>query len=401
MNYIYRSMFVITLSLLVSCGGSGGGGTSVTPSNETLHGRTDGKGLDLVIVSEAFTSSDLGKFHTAADEIANHILTYNDTMKLHASAWNIHRMDKLSATNDLNSTTNTAYEAYFNCRNISRMLCLDRETVTYDVMDAFPQYDHILVLVNSSKEGGSGGSVSVASLGGNYKNIAIHEIGHRFMLGDEYSDPTLTSANITSDTTFNEDRHLNLTANSDISTVKWKHWLDHVDVDMYEGGWGLQYGIWRPTATSIMNLNTTNESKPAFGPVNLEQWALSVYWYAGTHYGYSPESLTFSSSAGLNHYFTIEPSLGMDAQQISWYVDGELKESNSASFTCCSYKYDHYSVEARISDKTGAIRQDKVVVSVPLSEDFRALHNLPVYALGIETHTGVSSSTITWNVQMY
>ena len=50
-----------------------------------------------------------------------------------------------------------------------------------------PQFTVVIVVVNSTVYGGSGGSVGTYSLAGGATEIAIHEMGHTaFGLADEY-----------------------------------------------------------------------------------------------------------------------------------------------------------------------------------------------------------------------
>ena len=49
-----------------------------------------------------------------------------------------------------------------------------------------PDWEAIIVSVNHSQIGGTGGSVGTAWAGGHMDGTAIHELGHLFNLGDEY-----------------------------------------------------------------------------------------------------------------------------------------------------------------------------------------------------------------------
>jgi hypothetical protein len=50
-----------------------------------------------------------------------------------------------------------------------------------------PEWNALLVIVNSTIYGGTGGTVGTCSLGTDAEQISIHEIGHLFGLADEYS----------------------------------------------------------------------------------------------------------------------------------------------------------------------------------------------------------------------
>ena len=57
--------------------------------SKTLSGRTDGKGVDLVIVADGFQQQELAALNTAALEFANHFVQ-EPTIAVHKDAWNIH-----------------------------------------------------------------------------------------------------------------------------------------------------------------------------------------------------------------------------------------------------------------------------------------------------------------------
>jgi len=56
---------------------------STSPQNLTLLGRSDGKGVDLVITGDGFKLKQLDTFHTAAQNITNFIFDYSDNISKH------------------------------------------------------------------------------------------------------------------------------------------------------------------------------------------------------------------------------------------------------------------------------------------------------------------------------
>jgi hypothetical protein len=323
--------------------------TTTSPYNvETLFGRTDGKGIDLVIIGDAFTESDMDLFKAAASELTDYLFSYEPLFKKQSKGWNIHRVDVISETSDLESTTDTAFESYYNCTGIQRAICLDDGKVLVEIAKAVPQFDYILVLINNSEYGGAAVSaLSTVSMHDDSKSYAIHELGHMVAnLADEYTYGAESAP-------ISEPTYPNVTLNTNPETVKWKHWLSDPNVDIFEGGLNVQTGVWRPTNDSIMH----NLYQP-FYPVNLEAWTLAIYSEIGTHYSITPESNTLSHLAGSEIDFSVELSLGDDAQKVDWYVDGVLTLSNSRTFSCCSSNTDNYSVRAEISDISGAVKSD-------------------------------------------
>jgi len=97
-----------------------------------------------------------------------------------------------------------------------------------------------------------------------------------------------------------------------------------------------------------------------FYAVNAEAWALAVYEAAGVTYSHTPESSNVSQVKGVDSNFTIEPSMGANAQKITWQVDdvNQTVADNNFTFIFGANKMHNYKVKAIISDRTGVIRKD-------------------------------------------
>jgi hypothetical protein len=68
-----------------------------------------------------------------------------------------------------------------------RLLVVDDATAEVVATDQVPDWDAVLVIVNSTVYGGSGGKIAVLSLDTEAVNLALHELGHSvFQLADEY-----------------------------------------------------------------------------------------------------------------------------------------------------------------------------------------------------------------------
>ena len=356
MKIILYILLISCLNLtIISC--SKKDETTTSPQNVTLLGRSDGKGVDLVITGDGFKLDQIDTFHTAAQNIMDFIFDYSDNISKHKSGWNVHRLDAISNTDCIDNTRSensdcfreSAYGSFYWCGCIERLLCADNNLVTNKVSSVFPQYDMILVLVNSTKYGGAGGSYSTASMHSLSAPVALHELGHSFAgLADEYEGGGSTCDNST------EPSAPNVTINTDNSTVKWKHWFDDPKVGMFEGGNYCTTGVWRPTETSFMR----NNGEP-FYPVNQEAWSMAVYAaLTTTYHSKTPSSSSVSHAQGSTLNYSIELAIDNSSQQVDWYVDNASILDNSTIFTCCDDKTDIYTVTAKIWDTTGTIRKD-------------------------------------------
>ena len=325
-----------------------------------LRGRSDGKGLDYVIVADGFQEDEMDTFREKAKEFADFVLNNDGNLSLEKNAWNIFTVELISKESGADNVdgkdgtkVDTALDSRFWCQGTSRLLCVSSKKASAVVSKYIPQFDKILVITNSDKYGGAGGSYATTSLGGG-KRKDVHELRHSLArLADEYDYGSTKPPS-------SEPSAANVTINNDKSTVKWSHWLgDHAgkdgNVSLYEGGNYVKEGVWRPTPTSIMR-----SLYQPFYAVNREAWALAVYHTAGVSYGHTPATVDVNQTQGTDTVFSIEPSMGADAQKIQWQVDdvNQSVPDNNFSFAFGANKNKDYSVKAIISDRTGIIRKD-------------------------------------------
>nr|CEL15617.1 putative secreted protein [Kibdelosporangium sp. MJ126-NF4]CTQ90344.1 putative secreted protein [Kibdelosporangium sp. MJ126-NF4] len=149
----------------------------------------------------------------------------------------------------------TALDTYFWCGGTERLLCVN-ETKAKQFAASAPQVDQVLVVANSTKYGGAGGSVATSS-GGNAQSggIVAHELGHSIGgLADEYDYPNdLYSGS--------EPREPNVSVHPSATMtqkrVKWYSYIGKTSPDggvigTYQGAYYHRRGIYRPTENSLM-----------------------------------------------------------------------------------------------------------------------------------------------------
>ena len=326
----------------------------------TLQGRSDGIGADLVIVAEGFTQEEMSKFDAAVSEYIDFMFKYEPEFKNHKNAWNIHQLNLVSSESGADNSNganqvNTALDSYFNCGNIDRLLCVDAGKTFSVVNQAFPQWDNILVIVNSSKYGGAGYSsgIGTVSLSGSAKDVGIHEMAHSFAgLADEYSYGG-------SNAPTKEPGAPNITINNNIDNVKWHHWIDTEStnsiVGLFEGGQYLEHGVWRPTQSSFMRTLGA-----PFHPINKEAWTLAVYQHGGVYHSKLPASQDVDQNISQNTLFKVDTVFNIGSQSLRWYINNiEIKDlQDQHSVSIGNTQTDDYIVRVEISDKTGSIRKD-------------------------------------------
>ncbi|MBT5427639.1 MAG: T9SS type A sorting domain-containing protein [Bacteroidetes bacterium] len=132
--------------------------------------------------------------------------------------------EESGAANDPDSLINNYFGSCFNNSGIWRLVVPRRSSKVQSVLqDNFPQYDQVVVVVNDSRYGGSGGWMATSTTHSNGPEICIHEIGHSFAgLSDEYwAGAGYARENI------------NMTQETDPSVVRWKDWMGFRSVGIY------------------------------------------------------------------------------------------------------------------------------------------------------------------------
>jgi hypothetical protein len=142
-------------------------------------------------------------------------------------AINIHRVNVVSTESGAIDLCSGSQRATFFASNfceggIDRLLVSDTGLAIEVGIEAVPEMNATLMLVNSSMYGGSGGTVPVFSLAEGAFEIALHEMGHsHFGLADEY--PYLQDCHEDGHGRYRgtEPAEPNVTAN--IDALKWSH----------------------------------------------------------------------------------------------------------------------------------------------------------------------------------
>lgn len=190
------------------------------------HGPDDQK-WNLVVTGDGFTLAELGDFASVVDGFVAFLQTAEANPLSASLTWNlvnVHRIDVVSDESGADSpncdgtAVATYYDSEFCVGGIDRALFVD-EFVAIDTANSeVPEWDAVLVIVNSTTYGGAStlsGDVAAASLY-DPNRIGLHELGHAaFGLHDEYCDQragVYTGA---------EPLAPNVTAATTLATLKW------------------------------------------------------------------------------------------------------------------------------------------------------------------------------------
>ena len=183
---------------------------------------------NLVIIGDGYRASELTQYHT---DVQNYLTAFRMTPPFDElfCGINVHRIDVVSTDSGADdpgcaggmaTTANTYFDATF-CTifagtPLDRLLSVNSALALSVASAQVPRRHQVLCIVNSSKYGGSGGSIATCSTHGQASQIAVHEIGHSaFGLADEYGgDGTGTPSG--------EPTEPNVTRDTNRGTNKWR-----------------------------------------------------------------------------------------------------------------------------------------------------------------------------------
>ena len=329
--------------------------------------------LNLVMLSEGYTAAELSanKFKNDATTISNALLN-TEPFKSYRPFFNVYGISVASVQSGADggsqgTSRNTYFNAFFYSPPLDRLLVIDstgysRATALLNTF--VPEYDIVLVIVNDSKYGGSGGAYAVTSTNASAAEIAIHEIGHSFAgLGDEYDYAGSTPS---------EDP--NTTQETRRAFIKWNHWINASTpiatpeigaygnglVGLFEGAAYNTTGWYRPTLDSKMN-----SLGVPFYAVNEEAIVLSIYNRVGPITGTTPPSGTVTvNQPNQTLTFTVSgPSTAATAPPITveWKLDGVVIAGQTArtlSRLSTTIGNGTHTLVANVSDPTTKVRKD-------------------------------------------
>jgi hypothetical protein len=207
------------------------------------------KHINLVILSDGYTDSELSKFVVDATSFTTAFFSeipfsnYNNYFNVfiikvpsnQSGASHPGTAPDEPATAQPVIYVDNYFGSTFDSYGIHRLLVATKTLAVSNVLAAnFPNYDQALILVNSPYYGGSGGHIPVASTHTLSVQIALHELGHSFAgLNDEY----WAGDNYASES-------INMTKQTDPSLVRWKNWIGFNLIGIYQHCCGGNSSLW-------------------------------------------------------------------------------------------------------------------------------------------------------------
>lgn len=233
---------------------------------------------------------------------------------------------------------NTAFDGKFCTSQIHRLVTINSSKI-YAAAAAFPGWDQLVVLLNDSVYGGSGGSIAVTTTNVNAKLIVIHEYGHTFHdLADEYTS-AYPGYPACSDISPSSNCEANVTNQTNPSMIKWRSWFTPsiaiptpggtAGIGLFEGARYQTSGVYRPQNSCGMR-----SLGAQFCSICSQAYVLKLYrggWGTpstgidliepGTEVPLASSTVNYSQGSTVNFSATVlRPT--PDTVSMQWYLDG-------------------------------------------------------------------------------
>lgn len=177
-----------------------------------------------VVLGDGYLESQLDKFVDDAKNTIEYMFSQSPFLE-YKDFFNVYAVKVPSnvegASQGMFNRIDNYYRSVSGYGGVSRLLMSSSNSRINAVLkNNTPNYDQVLMLVNTSTYGGSGGKVAFTSMHSSFRQIATHEIGHSFAgLSDEYWSGKSEKPNSTSD--------------GNPETIRWKNWLGVNGIGIY------------------------------------------------------------------------------------------------------------------------------------------------------------------------
>ncbi|MCO6431399.1 MAG: DUF4214 domain-containing protein [Deltaproteobacteria bacterium] len=316
--------------------------------------------LDLVILGDGFTASDMPRFRQTVSEI-NQVLFQHSPFREYSSYFNVYRIDLESAESGVGcNPRNNALGTYLDCRSPGGPYVAVDQHRAYTAAKMVPAMDKYLVVANTTQGRAN------ASLGGSYASTTmrlaahtvVHELGHSIgELADEYIENA-------TNTPYNgpEVRFPNLSKyKADEMTArntKWAPWLSEPFHGTFEGAGSYNKGLYRATVSSVMRVLGS-----IFDAPGREYLIVNFYKFADRALHTPPQQLDYENPLDSNQNFTITTLSAPTNSRfaVQWYLDGTpIEGANGFSLNPESHISDIFGheLEAKVTDMSPWLRED-------------------------------------------
>ncbi|MEE9363985.1 MAG: M64 family metallopeptidase [Cellulophaga sp.] len=319
------------------------------------------KRINIVVLSDGYQSSEFDKFIEDTQKVINDFFS-DAPYKEYRNYFNVFAIkvpSNESGASHPGTATDVTEPAHpikevdnyfgstFDSFNIHRLLVTSKGSKAIAVLAAnFPVYDQVLILVNTTYYGGSGGRFAIASTNEQSSELVAHEIGHSFpnLIDEYYAGDVFAREGI------------NMTKETNPSLVKWKNWYGDNDVGIYQHCCDGDANSWyRPHQNCKMRFLGS-----PFCSICIEGTIEKIHVLTTPIDSYSPENNTLSDAS-----FPIEFKLNLltpepNTLKIKWLLNTvELdKKQSGISINANEMITGANTVTAIIQDTTALLRKD-------------------------------------------
>ena len=248
------------------------GVSNITPHKYIVQSGPSNECIDVVVLAEGYSSSEMNLFYEDAERAAESIFHY-EPFKSMKSKFNIIAVASPSTDSGItvprkNEWKNTAFNSNYDTFYSERYLTTSRVKAIHNALAGIP-YEHIIIIANTDEYGGGGIYNSYTLTSAHHKTftpVLAHEFGHSFGgLGDEYFYEGDVMEEFYPLTV--EPWEQNITTLVDFSS-KWQDMLktdtpqptpiedkEMYEVGLYEGGGYASKDIYRPAYDCRMRTN--------------------------------------------------------------------------------------------------------------------------------------------------
>jgi hypothetical protein len=315
-----KIIFTIVFYISFSTVGFG----QIFPKDSLQYNGNVNKFINLVILSDGYTSAELTKFKTDAMAFMNYFFTQSpfSNYKKYFNVFTINVPSNQSGVihphtaSDCGSDVAVAnpdiyFKSTMDYAGIHRLIVPNFSILNTTLNSNFSQWDLVLLLVNSTKYGGSGGVFSVASVDQSATQVAVHEIGHSFgNLRDEYFPGASYMI-----------EQANTTKQSNSTLVRWKNWIGINSTGVYQFS---EDATWyRPHQNCRMRYNGV-----PFCPYCNELIIEKIHTITNAINSYTPTSTTLTVTSKIIPFAitTLKPI--PNTLKITWMLDGREYAKN-------------------------------------------------------------------------
>lgn len=296
------------------------------------NGDTD-KHINFVFLGDGYQEHELPKFVEDVRKVAEDIFQ-KTPFKEYKNYFNVYAIkvpsnesgashpgdafDESSSGEQPVITVDNYFGSTFDYAGIHRLIFATNDAAIQTVLAYnFPEYDQIIVLVNTPYYGGSGGAYATITTHYLASEITIHELGHSFAgLADEYW---------AGDQFANE--RPNMTQTSSPSSIRWKNWLYDFGVGIYP--YEESPSWYRPHQLCTMRYLSTPTDKIDYCSVCSETTVERIHELASPLLDWSPDEAKYKKRKSSLKFSLQQLKPEPNTLKTKWTLNGKVVKRNT------------------------------------------------------------------------